>query len=101
MNITLVDFGIKSLIYLVHHSYHSKQVCTMSQWFLDLLPSQALAAELAARTWFDRTTDFQPGLFVLILSRMASSRQLLFSIFSRLVDLARKLALAVQEGRSN
>ena len=30
-------------------------VSSLSQWFLKLLPNQALAAELAAKAWFDRS----------------------------------------------
>ena len=34
--------------------YHSKQICTRSQWFLNLLPNQAWEAKLADQAWFER-----------------------------------------------
>ena len=59
--------------------HRPKQVCILSQWFLNLRPNQARAA-LAAQTWFgrrdSRTTDFRLGLLVLVRIRMTSCGQL-------------------------
>ena len=66
VNRILLTF-VGKLSSLVHHSYHSKQVCTLSQWFLDLLPKpkgmpnwhleqeyHECFAELAAKAGFGR-----------------------------------------------
>ena len=63
----------------IFNPWHSEQSCTMSEWFFYLLPNQTWAADWQPRLglvedW--RITDFRLGLFVLILIRKTSSRQL-------------------------
>ena len=60
------------VVYFFNPTYHSNQVWTHSQWFLNLLSNQALAPQLTGKAWF----DFQLGLFVLVLIRMTSYIQL-------------------------
>ena len=75
--------------------YHSKQVCTLGQWFLNLPPNKAWAVKLAAQAWFPRRFKSHWPLARVVDTHLNQTDEVetIMAITNRMVELARKLGM--------